>query len=394
MEKLYLKKGEERRIRAGHLWVFSNEVDQRRSRVKDFAPGQPARLVDASGSFVAVAYVNPASLICARVVSRRQSARLDRALVDARLAQAQALREKLFAEPYYRAVFSEGDYLPGLIVDRYGDALVAQLTTAGLDNLTDSVVASLRELYKPAAIVLKNDGGGRAQEGLPSVVEGALGDLPEDVLVRENGVEFLTPLTSGQKTGWFYDQRDNRAVFASYARGGTALDVFCYTGSCGLTAAKAGADRVTCVDQSALALDYVTANAERNGLQDRVSTLQGNAFDLLNELYDAGERYDAVCLDPPAFMKRKKDKSEGMKAYTTLNWLGMRLVKDGGVLMTCSCSHHLSAADLRHVVVKAAGRAKLRPQILHQGHQGPDHPIHPAMPETEYLKSLLVRVAK
>lgn len=393
MQQLHLKRNEDRRIRAGHLWVFSNEVDQRRCRLKDFEPGEPARILDAGNGFVGVGYVNPSSLICARVISRDKSDKLDREFIAKRVDQALRLREGLFDEPYYRAVFSEGDHLPGLIVDRYGDTLVAQITTAGLDKLTDSIVAVLKDRLKPQTILLKNDGAGRAQEGLPTVVESVLGNAPEQIEVRENGLAFLTPLTGGQKTGWFYDQRDNRAAFARMASGGRALDVFCYTGGFGLTAAKAGATDVLCVDQSAVALEHVTASAERNGLSN-VATRQGNAFDVLNDLYDAGERFDAVCLDPPAFMKRKKDRAEGFKAYTTLNWLGMRLVNDGGTLMTCSCSHHLSQIDLRQVVLKAANKAKVRTQIIHQGHQGPDHPIHPAMPETEYLKSLMVRVVR
>jgi 23S rRNA (cytosine1962-C5)-methyltransferase len=279
-------------------------------------------------------------------------------------------------------------------VDRYGDVLVAQFTTAGMEGLRESVVSVLDELLAPKAILLKNDSPSRALEGLEGYVEAAKGTVPDEVEVRESGLVFPAPLKGGQKTGWFYDQRDNRRAFARFAPGQRVLDAFSYVGSFGLSAAAAKATDVLCLDQSETALDYALRGASANNVADVVRVQADNAFDALTTLHADAERFGAVSLDPPAFMKRKKDRTTGLKAYATLNWLGLRLVEDGGVLMTCSCSQHLSAWDLRTTLVKAATRAKVRLQILHQGHQGADHPVHPAMPETDYLKGLLVRVLR
>lgn len=394
MKTLYLKKNEDRRLRLGHLWIFSNEVDVARSPLKEFVPGEAARVADSHGGFVAMATVNPAALICGRIFSRDVAERLDADFLRQRLGRALELRQRLYDQPFYRLCFSEGDYLPGLTVDRYGDVLVAQLTTAGMDKARDAVVSALRELLAPRAILLKNDSPSRELEGLEREVTMALGEVPDDIRVPEGGVEFGVSLTQGQKTGWFYDQRDNRRIFASLAAGSRVLDAFSYVGAVGLTAVKAGADSALCLDASAPALERLSANAQGAGLAERVETRQGDAFESLAELVKAGERFGAVCIDPPALIKRKKDLEVGLAAYGKLNRMAMELVADGGVLMSCSCSQHLAEGDLRYMLTRTAAKAGVRLQLLHRGTQGPDHPAQPAMPETEYLKSLVVRVLK
>lgn len=391
-KKLILAKGEERRVRVGHLWVFSNEIDVKRTPLKGIEPGEPVRLEDFKGEFLANAYANPASLIAARVVSRRPSRFLDADLIRERLAEALALRQRLFPEPFYRLCFAEGDFLPGLTVDRYGDVAVAQITTAGIERLKDDVAAILKDLLGLTALLWRNDAPTRAYENLDQYVTPAFGEVPGEVELSENGIRFLAPLAEGQKTGWFYDQRLNRARFAAYAKGARVLDLFSYVGSFGLGAALAGADSVLCVDASARALEFTSRSAARNDAADRLATRQGDVFETLDALKAENARFDLICLDPPAFIKHKKDQAKGEQAYVKANREAMKLLADGGILLSCSCSQHLDADGLRGVVRKAASQRKADLQILEQGSQGPDHPIHPAMPETSYLKSLLCRV--
>ncbi len=388
METLYLKKGEDRRIRSGHLWVFSNEIDISRSPLASFSPGQPANLADSGGRMLGTAYVNPASLIAARIVSRRQDEPLDAGLLHRRLADALALRERLYDRPFWRLCHGEGDFLPGLVADRHGSHLVCQVTTAGMDAQTDALLNVLDELLHPASILLDNDIPARDLEGLPRYQKAASGAVPEEACIEENGVRYAIPLASGQKTGWFYDQRLNRASFAGLAAPGcSVLDAFCYAGGFGTLAARNGAGSVTFLDASAHALGYARRNAEP--FCRDVETLQGDALELLAGLRRQGRTFDMVCLDPPAFIKRKKDAKQGLEAYARVNELGMDLVAPGGILMTCSCSHHLQEDALRAIAARAAGKRRRHARLIFRGFQGPDHPVHPAMPETAYLKTFL-----
>lgn len=392
MKTLILRRGEDRRIRAGHLWIFSNEVDVARSPIKDFAPGESARVEDAGGRPLGTAYVNPASLICARMISRRPDAPLGPDLLRERLERALALRERLVGVPFYRLCFGEGDFLPGLVVDRYGDVAAAQITTAGMESHRDDIAAVLKELLGLRALLWRNDTGSRELEGLARYVEPAFGDVPDTVIVEESGARFEAPLAAGQKTGWFYDQRCNRIEAARFAQDARVLDAFCYVGSFGVMAARAGASAVTFLDASRPALDFALRNAAANAPLCPADAVQGDALDALAALRDEGRRFEVVCIDPPAFIKRRKDAKQGIAAYQKVNELGLDLVVDGGVLVTCSCSQHLERDALRRVLAHAAGRRKAQVQIVYQGHQGPDHPVHPAMPETDYLKCFIARV--
>ncbi|HET8657137.1 MAG TPA: class I SAM-dependent rRNA methyltransferase [Longimicrobiaceae bacterium] len=389
---LRLKKNEDRRLRAGHLWVFSNEVDVERTPLTAFEPGEPVRIEDSRGAPVGSGYVNPRSLICARLVSRHAGRPLDAALLRERLAAALALRESLYPGPFYRLVFGEGDLLPGLVVDRYGDALVVQITTAGVERIRDEVVGALDEMLRPAGILFRNDTGSRVLEGLALYSESALGRVPDRVEIVENGARFDVPLLEGQKTGWFYDHRENRARLRRYVPARRVLDVFSYAGGWGVQAAAAGAAEVLCVDASAPALDVLRHNAALNGVAERVDTAQGDAFDVLRQLRERGERFGVVVLDPPAFIKRTKDAKQGERAYLRANRMALDLLAPGGFLVSASCSFHLSRDALLGVMLRASRDAGRELQILEEGHQAPDHPIHPAIPETGYLKAFFGRV--
>ncbi|MEW5757658.1 MAG: class I SAM-dependent rRNA methyltransferase [Pseudomonadota bacterium] len=389
---LKLKKNEDNRLRAGHLWIYSNEIDAHATPLTGFAPGQQVELLAHNGKSLGLAYVNPHSLICARLVSRDTEHPLGLSLLKHRLNIALSLRAALFPSPCYRLVHGEGDFLPGLVVDRFFDVLVVQITTAGMEQVKDEIIAALEKVVQPQAILLRNDSGIRQMEGLPSYVETALGTVPEQVALEENGVRFAAPVQGGQKTGWFYDHRLNRARMREYVKGKRVLDIFSYIGGWGVQAAAAGAKEVVCIDSSAFALDLVHHNAGLNGCAERVSTLEGDAFEAAKALRDEREQFDVVVLDPPAFIKRRKDVKEGTLAYRRINELAMRLLAKDGILISASCSHHLTRESLQEVLLQSSRHLDRSLQILEQGHQGPDHPVHPAIPETEYLKAFFARV--
>ena len=389
---LYLKRGEDARLRGGHLWVFSNEVDVKRSPLTGFESGAPCVIVDATDKPLGIGYVNPNSLICARLVNRGIAHAFDRSLIVHKLNIALALRERLYEEPYYRMVYGESDGLPGLTVDRFGDVIAAQVTTAGMERMKDDVAAALVKVIKPAAIVWKNDSGIRTLEQLPSYADVGYGELTVPAIAREAGLEFEVDIIGGQKTGWFYDQRANRDLLGPYVRGARVLDMFSYLGGWGLRAAAGGAKEVACVDASAAAVAAIERNAQRNGLGELVTAVRADAFDYLKAQREARERYDVVILDPPAFIKRKKDFAEGRLAYRRINEMAMQILAKDGILITCSCSHHLPRAALLDAIQQGARHLDRHVQVLAQLQQAPDHPVHPAIPETDYLKGFICRV--
>ena len=387
---LRLKRQEDRRVAAGHLWIFSNEVDTAATPLTAFAPGALAAVRSDRDKFLGYAYVNPHSLIAARILGRARGFAPGPSLIVHRLRVALALRARLYPEPYYRLVHGESDMLPGLVVDRYGEVLVAQIATAGMEVQKGAIVAALDKVIKPRAIVFKNDSGARELENLPKYVEAAVGELPETVTVREQGLEFTAPLASGQKTGWFYDQAANRRQFLPLMKGaGRVLDVFSYVGAWAVPAARDGAE-VTCVDSSAGALEAASRNATANGVALRV--IRDDAFTALEALHAANEKFDAVLVDPPAFIKRKKDAGKGEAAYKRLNQLAMQLLPRDGLLVSCSCSYHLAPEALLDAIQRSGRHLGRFVQVLASGGQAPDHPVHPAIPETRYLKAFLCRV--
>lgn len=389
---LCLKKGEDARLRAGHAWVFSNEVDVKRTPLTGFRPGDPAVVLDHAGKAIGIAYVNPNALICARLVARGLRHPLDRSLVVHRLNVALGLRERLYDRPYYRLVFGESDGLPGLVLDRFGDVVVGQVATAGMEALKDAVAEAVRKVIKPACLVWKNTGSVRAMEDLPEYTEVAFGELPAEVVVEEGGLSFGLDVRGGQKTGWFFDQRANRDQLAPFVREARVLDVFSYVGAWGLRAAAFGAREVTCVDASASAVAAIGANAARNGLGERVRAAQADAFDFLKDARHARERYDVVIVDPPAFAKRKKDFAEARLAYRRINEAAMQVLSKDGILVTCSCSYHMPRAAFMEAVNQGARHLDRTLQVVSQLQQAPDHPVNPAIPESDYLKGFIARV--
>jgi len=391
---LQLRPRADKRLRAGHLWIYSNEVDTDATPIRHLEPGEQVMVRSDKGKVMGVAVVNPQTLICARIVSRDSRQRLGRAMLVRRLQRALALREQLFSTPYYRLVFGDSDWLPGLVIDRFDDILVVQLNSAAMERLKHQVTEALIKVINPRAILFKNDSATREVEGLPSYVETALGDVPEVVPVLENGARMLAPIVEGQKTGWFYDHRDNRARMQPLVAGKRVLDLFSYTGGWGLQAAHAGAETVVCVDSSELALTMVEEGARENGFEDRVATMQGRVNDALKVLLAEGEKFDVVIADPPAFIKRRKDQAAGERAYDQLNQQAVRLVNDGGMLISASCSMHMATPRLMDSLRSAAGHCDRDGQVFLQGTQGGDHPVHPAIPETQYLKALFMRVCQ
>ena len=311
---LVLKPQADRRLKLGHLWIYSNEVDVEKSPLKSFGMGQQALVTAHNGKPLGIALINPNGLICGRLVSRDEKLPLNKSLLVHRIKQSLALRELAFDEPFYRLIYGDADLLPGLVVDRFGDYLVVQIAGAGMELVKDEIVAALVQVLNPVGVLLSNEHSARVLEELPEYTEVAYGEVPDKVELVENNTRFLAPLQGGQKTGWFYDHRMNRAQLQQYVQGKRVLDVFSYIGGWGIQAAVAGAREVYCVDASEAAVDAVLENAQLNGVEDRVAGIQGKAIDVLKELIAADERFDVVVLDPPAFIKKSKDQKAGEAA--------------------------------------------------------------------------------
>jgi 23S rRNA (cytosine1962-C5)-methyltransferase len=392
LPELRLRRGEDRRLSSGHLWVFSNEVDIARTPLTGFSPGALCRVVSDRDKFIGYGYVNPHSLICARILGRDPDFLPGKSLLVHRMQVAQSLRRSLYERPFYRLVHGESDGLPGLVLDRFDDVIVGQIATAGMEALRPDIEAAVRKVIAPRAMLWKNDSGARELEQLPSYVETAFGEMPAQVTVEEGGIAFQVSLTGGQKTGWFFDQSANRLALRKYVGGARVLDVFSYLGAWGLGALRAGATEVTCVDSSAAALEHLQESARLNGLKP--SVIRGDAFDVMESLHAEKRRFDVVIIDPPAFIKRRKDIPKGEAAYKRLNQLAMQLLEREGVLVSCSCSYHLQPDSLVAAIQRAARHVGRFVQIVEVGGQAPDHPIHPAIPETRYLKAYFCRAVQ
>jgi 23S rRNA (cytosine1962-C5)-methyltransferase len=381
---LKLKAQQERRVKRGHPWVYSNEIDVAATPLKGVAPGAMVRVVDAHGTTVGCGHANPNALVAVRLLCRNAEPPAD--LIRERLARALEWRGRMFDAPFYRWVFGDGDGLPGLVIDRYGDACVIQTSSAGMEQELDTIVAALTLLAEPATIVIKNDHAGRVAEGLPSYVKLARGVAHSTVV--EHGVEYQVSLTEGQKTGWFFDQRDNRARLTAAYRDARVLDLYSYVGAWGIHAARAGASRVVCVDSSQHAVAATAANSAANGVADRVTALRAAAEDYLR---DTTERFDVVVVDPPALVRRRKDLSSGSSLYRYVNRAALGRLAPGGLLVTCSCSAPLDADALLSIVRAAARGARRELVLVGRGSMPADHPIHPQLPESEYLKCLFLK---
>ncbi len=396
--QVVLKASEDRRVRRGHLWIFSNEVE---SAPADFAAGGSVHFLTHAKALLGTGFYNPHSLIAGRLLDRADIAP-DGEFFARRLRAAQELRRRMFTDDSYRWIHGESDDLPGLVVDRFDRAVVIESYCAGMDQLLPSLLEGLKSVGSgPAAepgaepqpwdaIVLKNDGGLRRLESLVERVEVLEGDLARPHWFTVDGVRMAADLLEGQKTGFFFDQRLNRRMVAGLCAGRRVLDMFCHTGGFGLVAAKAGAQSVVSVDDSLPALELARAAARENGVHEKMRFEKGDAFDFLSGLK---ESFDVVVVDPPKFAPSKKHLSQAEEAYIRLNALALRRVVGGGFLATSSCSQHVERDTFRQIISRAAQQAGRRARIVHWGGAGPDHPIRPSMPETEYLKFALVHVS-
>jgi len=392
LPSLRLKANADRRLRNGHLWVYSNEIDVAATPLHGFQAGDQAILEAAGGKTLGIVAMSPNNLICARLLSRDLKHSLDKSLLVHRIQVALSLRDRLFDQPCYRLIYGDSDLLPGLVVDRFHDHLVVQLASATMERNKDAVLEALVQVLKPRGVLWKNDSSARDAEGLERYVDTAFGVVPEWVALEENGVKFEAPVLQGQKTGWFYDHRMNRARLAPYAKGKRVLDLYSYIGGWGVQAAAFGASEVFCVDASAFALDGVERNAALNGVAEKMTCIEGDVFEALKELKASEERFDVIVADPPAFIKRKKDLKNGEGAYRRLNEQAMRLLNKDGILVSASCSMHLPEDSLQNILLTSARHLDRNIQMLERGGQGPDHPVHPAIDETRYIKSITCRL--
>lgn len=386
--RLRIKKREQQRLRDGHLWVYSNEVDTDATPLKSIQ-GNLVHLEDYRGHFLASASFNAQSLICARILSTQAIEVLDRDFFAAKLAAALQLRTQQFAQPYYRLVFGEGDLLPGVVIDRFDQIVVVQISTQAIEQAKTALVAALQQvLGNDIQILFKNDGKGRHIEQLPEYVEHA-GTPFEQFDVVENGVLFRTSI-DGQKTGWFFDHRSGRAWLNQSTRHLSVLDVFSYIGGWGVQAAAHGASRVVCVDASQAAVDQVKANAALNQLS-QVEAVCADAFDYLKQ--PVSEQFDVVVLDPPALIQKRRDFDQGRQAYFVLNEQAIKRVKDGGIFISASCSLHMTEDELLKIIQQVARRQNRQVQLVHQARPAADHPRLLSMPESDYLKCFMLRVS-
>lgn len=386
--RLVLKRGEDRRVRGGHPWVFSNEVGGWEGAVED---GGLVDVTDVRGAFLGVAYVNRHSLICARLLTRRRDA-IDEDFFVRRFERARRLREAAYpGEAAMRLVYGESDQLPGLVVDRYGDWLAVQVLTLGMERRLDEVRAALERVFAPRGAVLVGDSPMRALEGLGRRREAWWGEVPERVRVEVGGFALDVDLLGGQKTGLFLDQRENRRRAERRARGRRALDCFCYQGEWSLHMARGGATSVLAVDTSEPALAAAAGNAGRAGLSESIDFQKASAFEVLRSLEREGERFGMVVLDPPALVKSRRAIAAGARAYRELNRAAMSLLEEDGVLVTCSCSHHLDDTLFRQVLLESARLARRPMRLLEWAGEAPDHPQLLAVPETHYLKCAVLQ---
>ena len=390
MTKLRLKKNEDRRIRAGHPWVFSNEIERIDGERE---AGITAELFDAAGGFLGCGYYTPHSLIAFRLLSRQQEDVDCVPFYEQRIAAALAHRRAVYpASQTFRAVYGESDFLPGLVVDRYGEYLSIQILSAGMEVRRDLVLEALRRVYAPRGVIARNDVAVRSLEGLEQKVEVLAGEVPELVEMEENGLRFLINLREGQKTGGFLDQKQNHLLLRDICRGRAVLDCFCYAGSWAVHAGHFGADSVLGLDISARAVEQATRNAELNGVAERVRFEECDVFERLRSLKHEKAGFDVIVMDPPAFVKSRKQIAEATKGYLTINRRALELLLPGGYLVTCSCSFHMGREPFREMLASAARLARREVRLVATCSQAADHPVLLSFPESEYLKCIVLQV--
>jgi len=389
---LFVEDRSARRIKSGYPWLFNSEITNAKE-LKELPAGQIVDIIGKKGEFVARAFFNPKTQLAARVLTLNSIDNIDEDFIFNRIEKALVYRESLYSKPFYRLIHAESDSMPGLIIDRYGDVVVCQVNTAGMQSLWSYIEAAINKLIKPKAIILKNDNASREMEGLEASGAEVIGSLSEGDFVNiiENEVAFSVDVIGGQKTGWFFDQRENRAWIASLTKEKSFIDVFCHTGGFGITAAKLGANSVVFVDSSAPALEMVKRNAKLNKVEDKCTTVEGRAFDVLEKLRAENKLFDVVSVDPPAFIKTRKDMNTGMKGYKKLAKLSAPIVNKGGILFFASCSHHADISELLKEVSEGIAASGRQFQLIKTSGAAPDHPVLPNLPETGYLKGFTFR---
>ncbi len=386
---LRLKKQEERRILAGHLWIFSNEVDTQATPLSKFTAGETVIIQDYRNKNLGIGYINPHTLLCARVLATHQQTSLGVEFFEEKIRLALSIRERIYDQPYYRLVFSEGDYLPGLIIDRFNQDFVIELSTAGMQSFEEKIVQALQNIFQPRSILAHHNLSSRKIENLPLENQVLYGQAPEHLSIIENDCKFITPALTGQKTGWFYDHRPNRAKLKNYVSGKTVLDLFSYVGGWSIPAAKWGASKVTAIDSSALATEFLAKNAALNQVTDQIEIITEDVFKALEKLIAQQIKFDVIVADPPAFIKKKADLATGIQGYKKLHQLCLKLLKEDGILISASCSLHLSGEELLNIIRQTSVQGNNPLRVLEQIHQGSDHPLHPAIKETAYLKGFI-----
>ncbi|HET7083979.1 MAG TPA: class I SAM-dependent rRNA methyltransferase [Rhizomicrobium sp.] len=384
------------RAHAGSPWIFSNEI-RMDPAAKALASGTLVNVRGEDGRGFGTGYFNPKSLIAVRLLAQDCDTVIDASFFAARLTRALALRQGMYERPFYRLFHAEGDGMPGLVIDRFDDTLTVQIGTAGMERQLETIAAALEDVLKPKTVILRNDAPSRALEGLDCYVRALKGGASAKagatqiegrrIAVEENGARYIADLAEGQKTGWYYDQRDNRAFIAPLTRGKSVLDAYSYTGGFGILAAKSGAKDVVCLDSSAPALAIAEESARLNGVG--IKPVKADVFEELERLQAAGERFDIVLADPPPFVKSKKDLEPGAKAYRKLARLAAGVTAEGGLLMLASCSHNIPLERFAAECAQGLLRAGRRASLIRQAGAGPDHPVHPLLPESAYLKALV-----
>jgi 23S rRNA (cytosine1962-C5)-methyltransferase len=390
MTRIRLKKNEDRRIRGGHPWVFSNEIE-RIDGVRD--AGCAAELFDAAGEFLGCGYYTPHSLIAFRLLSRQQEDVNSVQFYEQRIAAALAHRNSIYPDlRTFRAVYGECDFLPGLVVDKYEDYLSIQMLSAGMDLRRGLILEALQRVFAPAGIIARNDVAVRALEKLEEKIEVLAGVIPELVEIEENGLRFLINLREGQKTGGFLDQKQNHLLLRDICRGRAVLDCFCYAGSWAVHSGHFGAASAVGLDISARAVEQATQNAKLNGVAERVSFEECDVFERLRSLKHEGKKFGVIVMDPPAFVKSRKNIGEATKGYLTVNRRALELLEPGGYLITCSCSFHMGREAFREMLINAARLAKREVRLVATCYQAADHPVLLSFPESEYLKCFVLQV--
>jgi 23S rRNA (cytosine1962-C5)-methyltransferase len=387
---LRIKKSHAKTINEGAPWAMRHMAVES-SEWLSAPPGSLASVESERGEFIGIGILNPLSQIVCRMLTLQRET-IDAAFFERKISRALSLREALYDKPFYRLVHAEADGLPGLVIDRFDDVLVIQVGSAGMEALQPIWLAVLERIFEPRSVVLRNDFSSRKMEGLEQYVRVIKGSIDDAVWLEENGCYYLADLLKGQKTGWFYDMRDNRKMIAGLAKNKDVLDVFAHSGGFGLLAAKGGAASVTMVDSSQLALELAMAAAKKNNVEERCETLKGDAVAVMKKLTGESKQYDIVIADPPAYVKSKQDIASGLRGYEKVAMHAVQLVVSGGYFFTATCSHHAGRSAFNKAVLTGVAAAGRRADIVKQSGAGRDHPLHPKLPQSEYLKGLLLKI--